>query len=179
LLDFTALVKLVWPNAQHAWGRLDKAKANTVFEAVTITTPAVTVGPARHKRQADDAFGTDKSSNYRDHHRDHPHQQHPGTFAGYEHDDSTQIDTNISMSTRLMAHMLGLTSAPSYASEYEWWAPRMKEEELSPTSSTSSMNTNSISPTESTFNSQGPGIWLHDIPNIADPFSLPPNSFGI
>ena len=171
LLDVPRPLKLIWPSAQRALEWLNEAKTG-----LDTASTQVMQRPERHKRQADDAFGTDTSTEY--HHSD--------AFTEYETGNSAQISNDTNMSTRIMAEMLGLElpgiSPPSlYTSGYEWW-PRVKHE-ASSSSSSSSMNTFSTSPTGSNFSSHDTNPWLRGTPGSMQDYSFdlppPPTNFSI
>lgn len=117
---------MVWPSAARAFELL-----NGVSLGIDPATTAPLHSPDRHKRQADDAFGQEKHSDFLQ--REAFGAYEPGT-AAVESDNGVQ-----EMSTRIMAQMLGLEipgieASTSYYPGYEWW-PRPNHETTAPHSS--------------------------------------------
>jgi len=106
----TALKKMemIWPSAGRAWALLEGAKVQ--FDNAG---PLMQYGDDRKKRPAEDAFGQEKSSDVLSREAFGPVSQ---SSSGGVQD----------MSTRIMAHMLGLNipdiePSTSYLPGYEWW----------------------------------------------------------
>jgi hypothetical protein len=106
---------MIWPSASRAYELLNGVKIQ--FDNAWTHLDS---SPDRHKRQADDAFGREKSS-------DLLQREAFGVLADKATDSSGVQD----ISTRIMAHMLGLDipgiePSTSYLPGYEWW-PRHDE----------------------------------------------------
>jgi len=124
----TALKKMeiIWPSAGRAWALLEGAKVQ-FDNAVPLTQQ----GDDRRKRHADDAFGQEKSSDVLSREAFGSFDQEPPSPPG--------VQGIQDMSTRIMAHMLGLDipgiePSTSYYPGYEWW-PRTEasSQALTPT----------------------------------------------
>ncbi|KAI3622119.1 hypothetical protein WG66_015820 [Moniliophthora roreri] len=113
---------VLWPSASRALDLISGVRLTYETTQMNVSTGE------RIKRQADDAFGQEKSSDYLQRetfgpsHDGNPPQviQHQATEAGVQ-----------DLSTRIMAHMLGLDipgvePSTSYYPGYEWW-PRPGE----------------------------------------------------
>jgi len=107
--------KTTWPSAGRAWDLLNGVKVQ-----VDSNIAPLMQGPDRQKRAADDAFG-EKSSDVlqREAFSDLPRECAPQNSGIQE------------ISTRMMAHMLGLDipgiePSTSYYPGYEWW-PRTNQ----------------------------------------------------
>ncbi|KAF5368389.1 hypothetical protein D9758_002173 [Tetrapyrgos nigripes] len=117
-------MEILWPSASRAWDLLHGV--NMAFD-----TPQQAPKTDRPKRAADDAFGQEKTSDYLQREafrvseqRDVGLQQAPSE-AGVQ-----------DLSTRMMAHMLGLDipgvePSTSYYPGYEWW-PRQGQDTVQP-----------------------------------------------
>lgn len=127
--------KVVWPSASRAWELLNGVKLGADSAPVPQS-----YSPDRQKRQADDAFGQDKGSDY---------LPFSGPFESKEQNNDHENGVQ-DLSTRIMAHMLGLDipgiePSTSYYAGYEWW-PRQNSEgthgpqPLATATATSSMN---------------------------------------
>ncbi|EGN91754.1 hypothetical protein SERLA73DRAFT_80157 [Serpula lacrymans var. lacrymans S7.3] len=107
-------LEIIWPSAARAWDLLHGVKV----QVDSNLTPLIP-GPDRRKRPADDAFGKEKSSDF----------LQREAFGNLEEKElpAPQIVNGIQdMSTRMMAHMLGLDipgiePSTSYYPGYEWW----------------------------------------------------------
>lgn len=98
---------MIWPAARRAFTLLEGAKVQFDNAAPMVQ------GHERTKRQADDAFGREKSSEILSRE----------AFSQAPADETPGIDD---VSTRIMAHMLGLDipgieASTSYYPGYEWW----------------------------------------------------------
>ncbi|KAH7923243.1 hypothetical protein BV22DRAFT_1093249 [Leucogyrophana mollusca] len=116
----TALKEMetIWPSAARAWDLLNGVKV----QVDSNLTPLVH-GPDRQKRGADDAFGREKSS-------DVLQREAFGTLERKDHAPQSTGGVQ-DISTRMMAHMLGLDipgiePSTSYYPGYEWW-PRTNQ----------------------------------------------------
>lgn len=101
-----------WPNAARAWDLLHGVKVQVDSNPMPMLQ-----GPDRQKRGADDAFGREKNS-------DLLQREVFGDSGSKERTTSTTGIQDIS--TRMMAHMLGLDipgiePSTSYYPGYEWW----------------------------------------------------------
>lgn len=106
---------MLWPSAARAWELLSGAKIGPDAHQHP------TASPERHKRDADDAFGHEKNSDYlqREAFSSTGGEQQPIFPQG--NDPGVQ-----DLSTRIMAHMLGLDvpgiePSTSFYPGYEWW----------------------------------------------------------
>ncbi|KAF9225551.1 hypothetical protein BS17DRAFT_751446 [Gyrodon lividus] len=102
-------METTWPSAARAWDLLNGVKVQ-----VDSNLAPLVQGPDRQKRGADDAFGKEKSSDF----------LQREAFAAKERVTSSAGIQDIS--TRMMAHMLGLDipgiePSTSYYPGYEWW----------------------------------------------------------
>ncbi|TFK41823.1 fungal-specific transcription factor domain-containing protein [Crucibulum laeve] len=109
---------IVWPSAGRAWELLNGVQLRADSQVQVQLQPQ-----DRNKRYAEDAFGRDKSSDYL------PNGSY-GVPTKPEGDDPRNNGVQ-ELSTRLMAHMLGLDipgvePSTSYYPGYEWW-PRPNE----------------------------------------------------
>ena len=105
-------VQTTWPSAARAWDLLHGVKV----QVDSNLTPMLQ-GPDRQKRGADDAFGREKNSDFlqREAFGDSGSKERMTSTAGIQ-----------DISTRMMAHMLGLDipgiePSTSYYPGYEWW----------------------------------------------------------
>lgn len=112
ILDLPLHAQTTWPSAARTWDLLYGVKV----QVDSNLTPMLQ-GPDRQKRGADDAFGGEKSSDFlqREVFGDSG-SKGPMTSTAGIHD----------ISTRMMAHMLGLDipgiePSTSYYPGYEWW----------------------------------------------------------
>ncbi|OAX40867.1 hypothetical protein K503DRAFT_567355 [Rhizopogon vinicolor AM-OR11-026] len=108
-------MQTTWPSAGRAWDLLNGVKVQ-----VDSNMPPLMHAPDRQKRAADDAFG-EKSS-------DVPQRE---VFSDLPRDRAPQNSGIQEISTRMMAHMLGLDipglePSTSYYPGYEWW-PRTNQ----------------------------------------------------
>ncbi|KII93670.1 hypothetical protein PLICRDRAFT_35889 [Plicaturopsis crispa FD-325 SS-3] len=171
-------MEIVWPSAQRAWDLLHGAKVR--FDS------ALTPGPDRHKRPAEDAFGQEKASDY----------LQREAFSNWEQAPASPGNGVQDLTTRIMAHMLGLDvpgveASTSYYPGYEWW-PRSGTQSPQPVG-TNTMTPSSLAaavPHQSngapvTFDAQ-PGMedWLQgassdQVHGYNFDFSNMPNHFGL
>ncbi|KAF8445677.1 fungal-specific transcription factor domain-containing protein [Boletus edulis BED1] len=112
LLTALTNMQTTWPSAARAWDLLHGVKV----QVDSNLTPMLQ-GPDRQKRGADDAFGREKSSDFLQ-------REAFGDSGSRERMTSTPGIQDIS--TRMMAHMLGLDipgiePSTSYYPGYEWW----------------------------------------------------------
>jgi len=119
---------MIWPSAGRAWALLEGAKVQ-FDNAVPLTKQ----GDDRRKRQADDAFGQEKNSDFLSREAFGPVDQELPSSQGAQGIQD--------MSTRMMAQMLGLDilgiePSTSYYPGYEWW-PRTASQTLTPTTTSS------------------------------------------
>ncbi|KIJ66200.1 hypothetical protein HYDPIDRAFT_26571 [Hydnomerulius pinastri MD-312] len=105
-------LQTTWPSAVRAWDLLNGVKVQ-----VDSNVAPLVQGPDRQKRGADDAFGKEKSSDFlqREAFGDSAAKERVAPTAGIQ-----------DISTRMMAHMLGLDipgiePSTSYYPGYEWW----------------------------------------------------------
>lgn len=175
----TALKKMemIWPSAGRAWALLEGAKVQ--FDNAA---PMAQHADDRRKRQADDAFGQEKSSDVLSR----------GAFGAVDQQPPSSPGQGIQdMSTRIMAHMLGLDipgiePSTSYYPGYEWWPRNVSPSQaLTPT-------TPGVCVGPAAFDTQ-PSIedWLQDagqggsmvssgpVPNYSFDFSSLPTTFGL
>ncbi|KAG2075201.1 hypothetical protein BDR04DRAFT_1092068 [Suillus decipiens] len=109
-------MQTTWPSAGRVWDLL-----NGVRVQVDSNMPRLVHGPDRQKRAADDAFG-ERSSDV----------LHHETFGDVLQRERVPQNSGIQeISTRMMAHMLGLDipgiePSTSYYPGYEWW-PRANQ----------------------------------------------------
>lgn len=104
---------MIWPSTGRAWALLEGVKVQ-LDNAVVPENKA----DDRRKRQADDAFGQEKNSDYLSREAFGPVEVSPSALPG-----SPGIQD---INTRIMAHMLGLDvpgiePSTSYYPGYEWW----------------------------------------------------------
>ncbi|KAG9314135.1 hypothetical protein JVU11DRAFT_4920 [Chiua virens] len=112
--SLTALKEMqtTWPSAGRGWDLLHGAKVQ-----VDSNLAPMVRSPDRQKRAADDAFGREKNSDF----------LQREAFGDYGSKERTASTTGIQdISTRMMAHMLGLDipgiePSTSYYPGYEWW----------------------------------------------------------
>ncbi|KAF9567781.1 hypothetical protein CPC08DRAFT_739993 [Agrocybe pediades] len=128
----------VWPSASRAWELVSGVHLRANAQTTPQPPPQQYQYVDRNKRGARDAFGEDKSADYlrRDQYRSPgaPDYGPPvNTNVGNTNNNSNFTDVNgvQDISTRLMAHMLGLEipgaePSTSYFPGYEWW-PRMSQ----------------------------------------------------
>ncbi|TFK77447.1 hypothetical protein BDN72DRAFT_830615 [Pluteus cervinus] len=134
-------MEIVWPSAARAWELLNGAKLGP--GDVSTTLPQYSTD--RHKRQADDAFGQEKLSDF----------LQREAFTGYDNNKGQGNPSSSGvqdLSTRLMAHMLGLAvpgveASTSYYPGYEWWPRAQRDPAQSPSQT--------ISPATSTPTNMG------------------------
>ncbi|KAG6837321.1 hypothetical protein H0H93_011416 [Arthromyces matolae] len=110
-------LEVVWPSASRAWELLNGVKMGS------DDLPPQINSLNRPKRQADAAFGQEKSSNYL--------QREAFKTPVYESNVREENTGVQELGTRIMAHMLGLNipgveASTSYYPGYEWW-PRSQE----------------------------------------------------
>jgi hypothetical protein len=112
LLTALRNMQTTWPSAARAWDLLHGVKVQ-----VDSNIAPMVQGPDRQKRGADDAFGREKSSDFlqREAFGDSGSKERMTSTAGIQ-----------DISTRMMAHMLGLDipgiePSTSYYPGYEWW----------------------------------------------------------
>ncbi|KAF8560118.1 hypothetical protein OG21DRAFT_1451878 [Imleria badia] len=139
-------MQTTWPSAARAWDLLHGVKV----QVDSNLTPMLQ-GPERQKRGADDAFGREKSSDFlqREAFGDSSSKERVTPTAGIQ-----------DISTRMMAHMLGLDipgiePSTSYYPGYEWW-PRATNFVHAPYQQSSS-GTNALS-LESLMNTNYPAV---------------------
>lgn len=116
-------MEVVWPSAARAWDLLDGVE----LRVENAVEPAVL--QERHKRQADDAFGQEKSSQLLS----------EQAFGVMDHHGvgETVANTGVQdLSQRMMAQMLGLDipgiqPSTSFYPGYEWW-PRTQPNQQNP-----------------------------------------------
>ncbi|KAK0481545.1 fungal-specific transcription factor domain-containing protein [Armillaria novae-zelandiae] len=107
-------MEVVWPSASRAWDLLNGVQLT--FD--NAQTSEDSNSPGRHKRQADIAFAQEKSSDYLQ-------REAFGDLNGPPQPE--QAETGVQdLSTRIMAHMLGLDipgiePSTSFYPGYEWW----------------------------------------------------------
>lgn len=116
---------MIWPSAGRAWALLEGVKVQ-LDNAVVPENQS----DDRRKRQADDAFGQEKSSDYLSREAFGPVDE--GSSQSSLPGSPGIQDIN----TRIMAHMLGLDvpgiePSTSYYPGYEWW-PRTGSQEPTP-----------------------------------------------
>jgi hypothetical protein len=169
---------MIWPSAGRAWALLEGAMVQ--FDNAA---PLTQQGDDRRKRPADDAFGQEKSSDVLSREAFGP--------VGQESPSPPGVQGIQDMSTRIMAHMLGLDipgvePSTSYYPGYEWW-PRTA-------SSSQTLTPTTISPTvcneppifetqlnlEDWLPSTGQGSVVSGPgPNYSFDFSSFPTNFGL
>jgi len=108
-------MQATWPSARRAWDLLNGVKVQ-----VDSNLPPLVHGPDRQKRAADDAFG-EKSTDV----------LQREAFSESTRERAPQNSGIQEISTRMMAHMLGLDipgiePSTSYYPGYEWW-PRTNQ----------------------------------------------------
>jgi hypothetical protein len=128
------LIKTTWPSAGRAWDLL-----NGVRVQVDSNMPPLVHGPDRQKRAADDAFGEKR-----------PDVLQREAFSDLPRECAQQNSGIQEISTRMMAHMLGLDipgiePSTSYYPGYEWWPrtnqpPQSYHESSADTASLMNMN---------------------------------------
>ncbi|KDR85752.1 hypothetical protein GALMADRAFT_384548 [Galerina marginata CBS 339.88] len=126
----TALKEMgvIWPSASRAWDLVNGVQLRSQAPALVLSSPEKQYqNTDRNKRDAEDAFGVEKA----------PASLQREAFAAPDASDQLEHNFNESLSgvqdisTRLMAHMLGLEvpgvePSTSYYPGYEWW-PRMNQ----------------------------------------------------
>jgi hypothetical protein len=162
---------MIWPSAGRAWALLEGAKVQ-FDNAVPITQQ----GDDKRKRPADDAFGQEKSSDF---------SRDAFGLVDVEPPSPPGVQGIQDMSTRIMAHMLGLDipgvePSTSYYPGYEWW-PRTgsSSQALTPTATNSPAPMYGTQPTVED--------WLHGtgqggpgpVPNYLFDFSSLPINYGL
>lgn len=112
---------MVWPSASRAWDLLNGVKLSDGVRAAQLLQ---THGQSsdRQKRLADDAFGQEKGLDYPQ--RD-VFDDERGSVSGNQGSLENQNGVQ-ELSTRIMAHMLGLDipgiePSTSYYPGYQWW----------------------------------------------------------
>lgn len=166
---------MIWPSAGRAWALLEGAKVQ-FDNAVPITQQ----GDDKRKRQADDAFGQQKSSDL---------SCEAFGLADLEPPSPPSVQGIQDMSTRIMAHMLGLDlpgvePSTSYYPGYEWW-PRTgsSSQALTPTATNSpGVRGAAVYETQPTVEEwlQGTGQGgTGPVPNYSFDFSSLPTNFGL
>jgi hypothetical protein len=120
----TTIFQMIWPSASRAYDLLNGVKIQ-FDNAWTHLDPS---SDHRRKRPADDAFGREKSS-------DLLQREAFGVLADKDMPSSDGNGVQ-DISTRIMAHMLGLDipgiePSTSYLPGYEWW-PRHNGNEHAP-----------------------------------------------
>ncbi|KAF8167342.1 fungal-specific transcription factor domain-containing protein [Crassisporium funariophilum] len=119
-------MEIVWPSASRAWDLLNGVQLRT-HAHLPASIPTQYQYSDRNKRPAEDAFGEDKAPDY----------LQREVFGAPESTENVEVNTDNTtsgvqdISTRLMAHMLGLEvpgvePSTSYYPGYEWW-PRMNQ----------------------------------------------------
>lgn len=144
------LAKTTWPSAGRARDLL-----NGVRVQVDSTIPPLVHGPDRQKRAADDAFG-ERSSDV---------LQREAFGDVLQRERAPQNSGIQEISTRMMAHMLGLDipgiePSTSYYPGYEWWPranqPSPQSYHGSSTSASSLINMDYPLPTDQDWRVQNP-----------------------
>jgi len=128
-------MEVVWPSASRAWDLLNGVKMSDGLHAPQVPQTN-TQSSDRPKRMADDAFGPEKVPDY-------PQRDVYGDRGNTTLDQSNLENQSgvQDLSTRIMAHMLGLDipgidpSVPIYPA-YQWW-PRSSGQVESSTQVTS------------------------------------------
>ncbi|KAF5352426.1 hypothetical protein D9756_005920 [Leucocoprinus leucothites] len=122
-------MEIVWPSASRAWDLLNGVKLS---DGIYATQLLQVQGQSsdRQKRLADDAFGQEKEVDY----RQRGVYDDRGNISGNESSIENQNGVQ-DLSTRIMAHMLGLDipgiePSTSYYPGYQWW-PRASGQEPS------------------------------------------------
>jgi hypothetical protein len=143
-------MQTTWPSAGRAWDLL-----NGVRVQVDSNMPPLVHGPDRQKRAADDAFG-ERSSDV---------LQREAFGDVLQRERAPQNSGIQEISTRMMAHMLGLDipgiePSTSYYPGYEWWPrahqPSPQSFHGSSTSSSSLINMDYPLPNEQDWRVQNP-----------------------
>lgn len=143
-------MQTTWPSAGRAWDLL-----NGVRVQVDSNMPPLVHGPDRQKRAADDAFG-ERSSDV---------LQREAFGDVLQRERAPQNSGIQEISTRMMAHMLGLDipgiePSTSYYPGYEWWPrahqPSPQSYHGSSTSSSSLINMDYPLPNEQDWRVQNP-----------------------
>lgn len=125
-LDALKDMELAWPSAARAWELLNGVHLGHNNAGANQTKAWDYPPQERNKRQAHDAFGNENGSH---------HQQLDNNFLSYPNQHPTPgVDDEHGVqdiSTRIMAHMLGLEMpgvepSTSYFPGYEWW-PRTNQ----------------------------------------------------
>lgn len=167
---------MIWPSAGRAWSLLEGAKVQ--FDSAA---PLTQQGDDTRKRHADDAFGQEKNSDVFSRQAFGAVDQEPASPTG--------VQGIQDMSTRMMAHMLGLDipgmeASMSYYPGYEWW-PRTgsSSQTLTPT-----MNSPAYCSGPPMFDTPDLDDWLQGTtsqggimaaPTYSFDFSGMPNNFGL
>lgn len=135
-------LQTVWPSASRAWELLNGVHLRANEPTTPQMPPQQYQYVDRNKRGARDAFGEDKTGDYLRRGQYHT----PGTadYGPVNNNSNSSSNNNLvdangvqDISTRLMAHMLGLEipgaePSTSYFPGYEWW-PRMSQSMPPPT----------------------------------------------
>jgi hypothetical protein len=134
----TTIFQMIWPSASRAYDLLNGVKIQ-FDNAWTHLDPS---SDHRRKRPADDAFGKEKSS-------DLLQREAFGVLADKDMPSSDGNGVQ-DISTRIMAHMLGLDipgiePSTSYLPGYEWWPRHNGNEHAPPPRSTPPMGSSSPS----------------------------------
>lgn len=152
--------KVIWPSAARAWELL----SGVDVAGDAIGAPQIN-SPERHKRDAEDAFGQEKNSDY---------LQREAFGAAETIETGRAAENGVQdLSTRIMAHMLGLDipgiePSTSYYPGYEWW-PRTSQDDsqpssqsLSPAASSSASNTLFTPPHEDVVRQVHMNDWMQN-----------------
>ncbi|THV07451.1 hypothetical protein K435DRAFT_741751 [Dendrothele bispora CBS 962.96] len=123
-------MEILWPSASRAWDLLHGV--NMAFDAPQQNAP----NADRPKRPADDAFGQEKTSDYLQREVFRATGDEQQRVADVQQQSSTSETGVQDLSTRMMAHMLGLDipgiePSTSYYPGYEWW-PRPGQNTVQP-----------------------------------------------
>ncbi|KAL0576702.1 hypothetical protein V5O48_005269 [Marasmius crinis-equi] len=121
-------MSVLWPSAERALDLLTGVKISYDYES---THPPIHLGE-RVKRGAEDAFGQEKSSDYLQREAFGVPAGADGNHKIGQQPTPTNVQGVQDLSTRIMAHMLGLDipgmePSTSYYPGYEWW-PRPGEQ---------------------------------------------------
>jgi len=113
-------MEVVWPSASRAWDLLNGVKLSDGIHAARLIQ-AHGQPSDRQKRVADDAFGQEKDLDYPQRDVYDERGNMTGNQGGFENQSGVQ-----DLSTRIMAHMLGLDipgiePSTSYYPGYQWW----------------------------------------------------------
>ncbi|KAJ2921023.1 hypothetical protein H1R20_g16074, partial [Candolleomyces eurysporus] len=153
-------LELAWPSAARAWELLNGVHLGNNTTATYWEIPSSQQDRSKSKRAADDAFGQNRPADYgqREVYGSLPNEQPQNNNANGVQD----------LSTRLMAHMLGLdmpgvVPSTSFFPGYEWW-PRTNQGYPQPPPQQATQQV--------TFSGQGSD---HDLlGNVSDPSMVAP-----